>query len=176
MMDLDMSTAPNPSSHAGSPGSRWVRGNLVGTGVFILVVAVGVPLRDERAAQIAVAGVSMVLFAIGAATGLWAYVAALERSRVDEVGVANLYLLTGRTAPTSIKRTMALVLAAQVVVALTGAIIGASGLQGSDVNAMAFGVLVPMFGIGLDGMWAVRHGSFGPRSDRSVQPSNHPID
>ena len=38
----------------------------------------------------------MVLFAIGVATTLWAYTRALERSRIEEVGVANLYLLTGR--------------------------------------------------------------------------------
>ena len=48
----------------------------------------------------------MVLFAAGAATGLWAYAAALERSRTEEVGVANLFLLSGETAPPPVRRTM----------------------------------------------------------------------
>jgi len=109
-------------------------------------------------------------------TGLWAYIAALERSRTNEIGVANLYLLTGPTAGTRVKRLMTSLLALQVVVAFTGAIIGAAGLSGSEVNALAFGILVPMFGIGLNGIWSVRHGVFGPRLERSVQPSDRRID
>ena len=56
-----------------------------------------------------------------------------------------------------------------------GAIVGATGLSGSQVNALAFGILVPMFGIGMNGLWAVRHGTFGPRIDKSVQPTNRKI-
>jgi hypothetical protein len=156
--------------------SRSVLVDTIGTAVFAIVVAIALPLRDERAAQVAVAAVSMVLFTAGAVTALWAYISALERSRVDEIGVANLYLLTGRTAPRPVKRLMASLLAAQVVIALAGAIIGAIGLEGSQVNALAFGVLVPMFGIGANGIWAVRHGTFGPRIDPAVHPSNRPID
>ncbi len=159
-----------------SAGAHWVRADLVGTAVFAVVIAVGIPLRDDRSMQIVVGAVSMVLFAAGAATGLWAYISALERSRVHEIGVANLYLLTGPTAPKRVKLSMTLALIAQVAIALTGAIVGASGLSGDEVNALAFGILVPMYGIGLNGMWAVRHGAFGPRVERSVQPSNRSID
>ncbi len=156
-------------------GAGLVRADLVGTAVFTAVIAIGLPLRDERPAQVLVGAVSMVLFAIGAVGCLWAYVSALERSRVDEIGVANLYLLTGRTAPPKVKRSMSAALAAQVVVALTGAIIGAVGLKGSQVNALAFGILVPMFGLAMNSLWAVRHGAYGPRLDKSVQPSNRKI-
>ncbi len=156
-------------------GTGLVRADLVGTAVFTTVIAIGLPLRDERPAQVLVGAVSMVLFAIGAVGCLWAYVSALERSRVDEIGVANLYLLTGRTAPPKVKRSMSASLAAQVVVALTGAIIGAVGLRGSQVNALAFGILVPMFGLAMNSLWAVRHGAYGPRLDKSVQPSNRKI-
>ena len=55
------------------------------------------------------------------------------------------------------------------------AIVGANGLSGSQVNALAFGILVPMFGIGMNGLWSVRHGTFGPRLDKSAQPSNRKI-
>ena len=159
-----------------SAGARWVRADVIGTAVFAAVIALGVPLREERAMQIVVGAVSMMLFAAGAATGLWAYISALERSRVHEIGVANLYLLTGPTAPKRTKRTMTLSLVAQTAIALAGAIVGATGLSGDEVNALAFGILVPMFGIGINGMWAVRHGAFGPRLDRSVQPSHRSID
>jgi hypothetical protein len=158
------------------PGWRWVRLDLVGTATFCLFIVFGVPLADHRPMQIAVGVVSMTLFAIGAAGGLWAYIAALERSRVDEIGVANLFLLTGRTAPASVKHLMSVLLTLQVVVAFAGAIIGATGLGKNEVNALAFGILVPMFGIGVNGIWAVRHGTFAPRLDRTVQPSNRSID
>jgi tryptophan-rich sensory protein len=157
-------------------GHRLVRGAEIGTAAFVAVVAIAIPLRDERPAQVAVAVVSMVLFAVGAVAALWAYIAALERSRTHEIGVANLYLLTGPTAPRPIKLRLSLLLVAQVVVAFGGAIIGAAGLSGSQVNALAFGILVPMFGIGVNGAWAVRHGRFGPRRDPSVQPTDRPID
>ncbi len=152
-----------------------VRVDTVGTAVFVVAVAVAVPLRDERPIQIAFGAVSMVLFSIGAVGCLWAYVSALERSRTDEIGVANLYLLTGPTAPTRVKRTMSVLLAAQVVLAFAGAIVGAAGLSGNQVNALAFGILVPMFGLAMNALWSVRHGTFGPRVDRSVQPTNRKI-
>ena len=152
-----------------------VRFDVIGTLVFGLVVVVGMAFSDARPVQIMFGIVSMVLFTIGAVGCLWAYVSALERSRSDEIGVANLYLLTGPTAPTGIKRTMTLALAAQIVLSLTGAIVGAAGLSGNQVNALAFGILVPMFGLALNALWAVRHGHFGPRLEKSVQPSNRKI-
>ncbi len=177
MNDVQPSRDPGADAPAQSvpAGAVWVRADLIGTAVFVVALAIGVPLRDDRPAQILVGAVSMVLFAAGAVGCLWAYVSALERSRVHEIGVANLYLLTGRTAPPRVKRLMSSLLAAQVVVALAGAIIGAVGLEGSQVNAMAFGILVPMFGLGCNALWAVRHGSFGPRLDPSVTPTNRKI-
>lgn len=144
-------------------GGRIVRLNLACTALFVAVVAVAVPLRDERPAQVVVAVVSLVLFALGTALSLWAYAVAVERSRRDEVGVANLYLLTGDTAPRVVKRMMAGALALQVVVAVTGAALGMRGLGAQQLNALAFGVLVPMLGIGTNGAWAARYGAFGPR-------------
>jgi hypothetical protein len=164
-----------PTEPAVAPPTGLVRIDLVGTIVFVAVLAVALPLRDERPIQIVFGAVSMVLFAIGAVGCLWAYVSALERSRTDEIGVANLYLLTGATAPRPVKRTMSLLLAAQVVFALGGAIVGAVGLSGNQVNALAFGILVPMFGLAMNALWSVRHGAFGPRVDRSVQPTNRKI-
>lgn len=143
--------------------SRLVQTNVVGTSLFVVAEAVAVPLRAERLGQVLIAVVSLVLFAAGVATSLWAYASALERSRTEEVGVANLYLLTGDTAPKPVKRTMTIALLVQVVVGLAGAGIGVAGLSKGDLNALAFGALVPMLGIGMNGAWAARYGSYGPR-------------
>lgn len=155
--------------------SRLVRANLIGTTIFLATLAVAIPLRTHRPAQVVIASVSLVLFAIGIAASLLAYTSALERSRSEEVGVANLYLLTGNTASKPVKVAMSLALATQVVAALVGATIGVVGLQESQLNALAFGVLVPMFGIGMNGAWAARYGSYGPRVNPAVKPSNRKI-
>ena len=161
---------------ANQPGARVVRIDLAGTALFLIALAIAIPARTHRFSQFMIGGVSMVLFAIGVATTLWAYTRALDRSRVEEVGVANLFLLTGDTAPSSVGRTMKGALAIQVVAAIAGAWIGVVGLDKGQLNALAFGVLVPMFGIGMNGVWAALHGSYGPRVRRTVSPTDHEID
>ena len=143
--------------------SRLVRANLALTGLFLVTLAIAIPTRDQRGGQVRIAVVSLVLFAIGIGASIWAYAAALERSRVEEVGVANLYLLTGPTASRPVKRAMTGALIVQVVAAMGGAWVGVVGLSGNEINALAFGVLVPMLGIGMNGAWAARYGSYGPR-------------
>ena len=74
-----------------------------------------------------------------------------------------------------VKRAMSAALGVQVVAALVGASVGVAGLQESQLNALAFGVLVPMFGIGMNGAWAARYGSYGPRVNPAANPSNRKI-
>ena len=155
--------------------SRLVRADLVGTGLFLVALAIAVPLRAERWAQVLIAVVSVALFAIGVTATLWAYAAALERSRVEEVGVANLYLLTGTTAPSPVKRALLVSLVVQVLASLGAAAVGVIGLDDSQLNALAFGVLVPMFGFGMNGAWAARYGSYGPRVNPAAKPSNRKL-
>lgn len=157
-------------------GAGLVRLDLLGTAAFVAALGVAVPLRSHRFAQYLIGAVSMVLFAIGIVSTLWAYTRALERSRTEEVGVANLYLLTGATAPKQIKRMMVAALSVQIVAAIGGAWIGVVGLDEGDLNALAFGVLVPMFGIGMNGAWAAKHGSYGPRVGTAVSATDHEID
>ena len=152
-----------------------MRANLAGTALFLVALAVAIPFRTDRPGQVLIVVVSLVLFAAGIATSLWAYTTALERSRSEEVGVANLFLLSGETAPKPVKRAMSLALGVQIVAALVGASVGVAGLQENQLNALAFGVLVPMFGIGMNGAWAARYGSYGPRVNPAVKPSNRKI-
>ncbi len=176
MSDAMEPERPNDPAATPVQGDGLVRAGVAGTAVFVAVIAVGLPLRDERPAQILVGVTSMVLFAVGAVGCLWAYVSALERSRTDEIGVANLFLLTGATAPPRVKRTLLGALVVQVVVSLVAAFVGAAGLTGNQVNAMAFGILVPMYGLAIDALWAVRHGTFGPRLERRVRSGRGRID
>jgi hypothetical protein len=156
--------------------SRVIGVDLAGTALFVVAVLIAVPFRSHRFAQFLIGGVSMALFAVGVASTLWAYARALERSRVEEVGVANLYLLTGPTAPKPVRRVMTAALTTQIVAAVVGAWVGVVGLGEGELNALAFGVLVPMFGIGMNGVWAALHGSYGPRVGRAVSRTEHEID
>ena len=170
-------TTPPSSSATTIEGGldRIVRYDVAGTGLFVVAMAVAVLLRNDRAGQILIAAVSMALFAAGVATSLWAYTTGLERSRTEEVGVAALFLVSGDTAPRRVRRVLLGCLATQVVVAFAGATIGVLGLDKDELNALAFGVLVPMFGIGANGIWTARRGTFGPRLKRSSQPTNRKI-
>ena len=156
-------------------GQRIVRYNEVGTAIFAVAMAIAVPLRNHRSGQVLIIAVSMALFAAGVVTALWSFAAALERSRTDDVGVTNLYLLSGTIAPTRVRNTMWGCLGAQIVVAIAGATIGVVGLDEGRLNALAFGILVPMFGIGADGLWASRHGAYEPRRVAAERPNNRKI-
>jgi membrane-bound metal-dependent hydrolase YbcI (DUF457 family) len=157
-------------------GRRVVRFDVAGTFFFLIALGVTVPFRSRRFAQFVIGGASMLLFAIGVAATLLAYTRALERSRAEEIGVANLFLLTGETAPKPVRQTMSWALGVQIVAAIVGAWIGVVGLNKGQLNALAFGVLVPMFGVGMNGMWAAANGSYGPRVGRTVSPTDHKID
>lgn len=171
----DTTITSSPAATDGGGIDRILRYDLAGTGLFVVAMAVAVALRNDRPGQVLIAAVSMALFAGGVATSLWAYTTALERSRTEEVGVTGVFLLSGDTVPRRIRRILWACLATQVVVAFAGATIGAVGLDKNELNALAFGVLVPMFGIGANGIWAARRGTFGSRRNRASQPSNRKI-
>ena len=79
-----------------------------------------------------------------------------------QVLVAGVFLLAGEVAPKGTRYTMWTCLAVQVAVGLAGAIVRSS-TDGRAGSVLAFGVLVPMLGIGTNGAWAARYGSYGPR-------------
>ena len=149
------------------PGRHIVRADRAGTAALVVSVAVAALTDAWRTGSVVVA---LVLFGLGVFAFIWAYFSAVERSRSDEIGVANLFLLTGPTAPARVKRTMSAALAIQVVVGLGGAMIGFARIEGDEPNLLAFGILVPMFGIGLNGLWASRHGTYGQRLERRRAP------
>lgn len=105
--------------------------------------------------------VALTLFAVGCAIFLWAYALAVARSRTDEIGIGGLYFLVG-TAPKVVAFRLRLALLIQVVVAIASAAI-------RPFTSVAFGILVPVFGLGLCGLWGARYGTFGRRGENPRQ-------
>lgn len=147
------------------PGWRLVRLDLVGTAVFA-ASATWAAVVFDGVAQVQGVAVALGLFGIGIVAFLWGYWTAVQRSRTDELSVAELYFLTGEATPRTVKVPMNLALAAQCVVGLATAL-ARPNTDGRPGSTLAFGVLVPMFGLGLNGLWAARHGRFGPRRRRA---------
>lgn len=135
------------------PGAGIVAASWAGTGVFAAVATVATLLPDEAARPAAY--VDVALFAVGVVAFLWAYAIAVARSRTDAIGIGGLYFLAG-SAPKEVRVRLLTALAVQTVIAIVTASI-------RPYTAVAFGVLVPVFGLGLAGLWGARHGTFPPR-------------
>lgn len=151
---------------------RIVRLDVIGTVVFT-VSAVFAAVVFDGPAKVQGVVVDLALFTVGVAAFLWGYWVAVQRSRQDELSVAELYFLLGAAIPRDVKRTMNVCLLVQTVVAVATAMTrlttpSDTASSGSSAGStLAFGVLVPMFGLGLNGLWAAVHGTFGPRRKRS---------
>ena len=128
-----------------------------GTALFTLSAIAAVLVESLRPV---VAGVALVLFVIGTAAFLWSYAIAINRSRTDAIGIGGLYFLAGDTAPAATRRSMMASLAVQTVVALATA-------SARPFTSLAFGILVPVLGMGLAGLWGAKYGTFEPRVEKS---------
>lgn len=144
-----MSSSSDPSP---TPGGQLLRLSWAGTAVFVVAIGAATLSRSMRPVGVVV---SLVLFAVGCGAFLWAYAIAVDRSRTDEIGIGGLYFLAG-SAPSPIRRAFMTALALQVVVSVVAASI-------RPFTTVAFGILVPMYGLGLAGLWGARHGSFATR-------------
>ena len=125
------------------------------TVVLALFAGAAVALPDTLAVPYAVLG--LVYFVAGFVAFGWSYAVAVGRSRSDEMSVAGIYFLSG-SAPARVKRRLLGAVAVQSVVA-----VGAAAAQ--PFTAVAFGVLAPLFGLGLTGLWGARYGTFPERDD-----------
>jgi hypothetical protein len=134
-------------------GDGVVRLAWVVTGVFVVITAGAVAWPD--AFGLAAVVVSLLLFAGGCAAFLWAYARAVSRSRAEQVTLAGIFFLAG-SAPRTVAVRLRSTLAVQAVAALAGA-------AARPYTNLAFGVLAPMSGLGLLGVWGARHGRFPVR-------------
>ena len=144
----------------GVEGRDLLRACWAGTWVFTAMAVATTVFPDPMAVPIAV--VSLALLALGCWAMLWAFQRALQRSRYELIGVGGLYFLAG-CAPRSVRFSMMAALAVEVVVALAAASV-------RPFTASAFGILVPVYALGLSGAWGARHGIFPPRLSDSTIP------
>lgn len=136
-----------------------VLASVAGVAVFVVVAVVEAlvtgPFTVSGPFTYVLIVVSLAEFALGSAAFLWAFAVAIGRSRTEAIGMGGLYFLAGST-PRAVQVPMMGAWAVQIVVAFTAASLGV-------FTGAAFALLAPMWGIGLAGVWAARHGSFPPR-------------
>ena len=101
------------------------------------------------------------------ATFLLGYFTAVQRSREEEISVTQLFFLAGEVAPKNVRLAMWYCFAAQCAVGL-GVALARPSTDGKTGSVMAFAVMVPMLGIGLNGLWAGKFGTFAPRQLKSA--------
>src|SRR4051812_35925108 len=135
------------------PDDPVVRPAVWGTGAF--VIASGIAVANE-AMSVFVVVFDLLLFGLGMLAFARTLLVAAQRSRTEELSVAGIWFLSG-SAPKTIRMWLLGCLAVESVVALVAASL-------RPYTPVAFGVLVPMYALGLTGLWAVRSGSFPPRS------------
>jgi hypothetical protein len=128
------------------------RASWAGTVVFALTSGAAVVATPVRGAAAAVA---LLLFAAGSAAFVLALTRAAARSRTEDVNVPGVFFLQGSAAK-GVRRLLLGSAAAQTVVAFATA-------AARPFTSLAFGILVPVYGLGLAGLWGARHGRFGPR-------------
>ena len=162
----DPESDTDPGAGPGA-GRVIVLADTVGTALFAgTAILEAVLLR--RWTEVLGVAVALVLFALGCVAFLLGYARAIQRSRTEELSVAGLFLLAGPAVPSPVKRRLGLLLAAQITVALATAL-------ARSYTPLAFGILVPVFGVGLNGLWAARHGRFPGRATRpgGATPEDH---
>lgn len=149
-------------------GRLVVRANVAATGIFAISAILAAVIFDG-VAKVQGVVVALVLFSGGVVAFIWGYWTAVQRSRTHEMSVAELYFLLGSAVPGRVKKVMNSCLLAQTAIALATALARGStpstGVEGgsSPGSTLAFGVLVPLLGLGLNGLWAATHGNFPPR-------------
>jgi hypothetical protein len=134
-------------------GQRLVDANRWFTWAFVVWSAAALAVRPLR---IVLAGFDVASLVAGCVFYLLAYATAVSRSRSDAIGLGALFFLADQAAPAPVRRSFWLWTSVQLVV-------GVAAAAARPFTPLAFGVLVPIVGLGLMGLWGARHGSFPSR-------------
>ena len=134
-------------------GEAIVRASWIGTAAFGATSGVAAVLKAFDVVALVVA---LALFVAGTVAFVAAYARAVSRSRTEQIGVLALFFLEGQVAPTPVRRLLLGSFLVEVLVAV--------GLAAARPNtSLAFGILVPVYGLSLAGLWGARYGSFRAR-------------
>ncbi|GAC1310547.1 MAG: hypothetical protein NVSMB16_07210 [Acidimicrobiales bacterium] len=107
--------------------------------------------------------VAIVMFLGGTGTFVWAFALAAGRSRSESLTLTGLFGLSG-SAPRDIRVRLLGSLAVEVVVGLATA-------AARPYTSLSFGILAPMWALGLAGAWGARHGAFPARPPDPRRPA-----
>ncbi len=137
------------------PGTRFFQLSWAGTVAFVVIT--GAAAASPPTFELAAVAVSLTLFFVGIVTMLWSFFIAVNRSRVDAIGVGGLYFGAGST-PTAVRWHLLGATTMQLVAGIVTASI-------RPFTPLAFGTLVWIFGIGMMGLWTARFGEFEPTDE-----------
>ena len=138
-------------------GDGILRAAVGGTAVFVCGAAAAAAAGGGPLGVLG-AAIAAVLFVAGCLAYLAGYAGAVQRSRREEIPMAALVFLAG-CAPRPVQRLLIGATVLQTVVAL-----GAAALR--PFTIVAFVILAPMYGLGLQTLWSARHGQFPERPAR----------
>lgn len=140
------------------PGDGLLGAAFAGTGAVAGTSLASIVLPDAFGAVHAV--LSTVLFVVGTGALLWAYALGVARSRTVKVTLGGLFFLAGGVAPGVVRLRFRLALAVEIAAVVLAAAV-------HPFTVAAFGVLAPMFGLGLMSVYGGRHGVYAGRDATS---------
>jgi hypothetical protein len=152
--DGQTAVAADPGSEGPVPGTGIIRASVAGTALFSVIGVLGAIWPDVFGVPFLV--VSLVEFVIGCVVFVLAFLRAVDRSRTEAIGIGGLFFAAGST-PRRVQQALIGSLVVQTVVAI---VVGSVRLYG----VMAFGILAPMWSLGLTGLWVAAYGTFPPRT------------
>ena len=155
MMPTVISDVATPALSRAS--ESLIRAAFVGTALFIVTASTAVFVKPVRVVAMVVAGT---LFFAGIAAFFAAYFRAVARSRDVVLGVGGIYFLSG-SAPRAVQVKLLGAVAVQSAVGLATASL-------RPYTSLAFGMLVPMFGVGITGLWGALYGRYPERPGPSA--------
>ncbi|MSO87077.1 MAG: hypothetical protein EXQ71_06105 [Acidimicrobiia bacterium] len=139
-------------------GALW---RVTGVGTGVLVVSSGVVAVVPDLFGPAYAAISCLFFLVGTVALLWAFARGISRSRLEEVTIPGLFLLSAPAAPPAVRRRFRRAVVLEMVVVVVVAAL-------HPFTEVAFGVLAPLFGLGCMALWGGRYAHFedrpGPQS------------
>lgn len=124
----------------------------------VQLVLTALALVGGETIRAVVAACFVAIFIAGGALFLWGFVLAAGRSRDEDVPVGGVFFLTGGSVDSADRRWFYVAVAIQSIVGLGGAI-------AQPFTGLAFGTLVPLFGVGAIALFGAKYGTF--TADRS---------
>lgn len=151
-----MVDAPMNTETPAERNTQLIDLSLRSTVVFAALSSAVYVLEDRLDLAYAIICSATFVFGVGLfALGLWN---GIQRSRVDEVTLTGLVAVDHTHVPRSVRNRLWLAILVQLVLSIVFASL-------RPFTQQAFGLLVPMLGLGLATLWGSRFAVFHPREE-----------